>query len=67
MNNILCPFHYVPLRGSPAGRNYGRTFGDMNITNDYATRLVRLPIHSNLQDDAVFSYVIEKVYEFFRH
>ena len=67
MNNILCPFHYVPLHDSPAGRNYGRTFGDMNVTNDYATRLVRLPIHSELQDDAVFSYVIEKVYEFFRH
>ncbi len=67
MNNILCPFHYVPLHSSPAGCNYGRTFGDMNITNDYATRLVRLPLHSELQDDAVFSYVIEKVYEFFRH
>ena len=67
MNNILCPFHYVPLHSSPAGRNYGRTFGDMNITNDYATRLVRLPFHFELQDDAVFSYVIEKVYEFFRH
>jgi dTDP-4-amino-4,6-dideoxygalactose transaminase len=65
VNNILCPFHYVPLHSSPAGLIYGRAFGEMNVTNYYSSRLVRLPLYSGLQENNVFNYVIEKVYEFF--
>lgn len=35
-------FHYVPLHDSPAGRRYGRTNGNLTVTNDVASRLIRL-------------------------
>lgn len=65
VNNIICPFHYVPLHSSPAGLIYGRAFGEMNVTNSYSSRLVRLPLYYNLQKDNMLNYVIKKVYEFF--
>ncbi|TFZ03813.1 dTDP-4-amino-4,6-dideoxygalactose transaminase [Ramlibacter humi] len=37
-------FHYVPLHSSPAGRKYGRTAGDLAVTDSIASRLVRLPL-----------------------
>jgi dTDP-4-amino-4,6-dideoxygalactose transaminase len=41
---INCLFHYVPLHSSSAGKKYGRAVGSMEITNDLADRLVRLPV-----------------------
>jgi dTDP-4-amino-4,6-dideoxygalactose transaminase len=43
-NRINCVFHYVPLHSSPAGKKYGRTFGDLSVTDDVSDRLVRLPL-----------------------
>ena len=37
-------FHYVPLHSAPAGRRYGRVGSTMAITDDYAARLIRLPL-----------------------
>jgi dTDP-4-amino-4,6-dideoxygalactose transaminase len=37
-------FHYVPLHSSPAGIKFTRFVGDMQITNGYSSRLVRLPL-----------------------
>lgn len=37
-------FHYVPLHSSPGGRRFGRTTGDLPVTNSVAERLIRLPI-----------------------
>ncbi len=37
-------FHYIPLHSSPAGRQYGRTEGDLAVTNETSERLVRLPL-----------------------
>lgn len=42
--DIYCPFHYVPLHLAPAGKVYGRSVGDMTVTQDLAQRLVRLPL-----------------------
>ena len=64
VNNINCPFHYVPLHSSPAGLIYGKAFGEMNVTNCYSSRLVRLPLYYGLQEK-MLNYVIKKVYEFF--
>lgn len=41
-------FHYVPLHSSPAGRRYGRIAGSVSVTEDVASRLVRLPLHVTL-------------------
>lgn len=48
-HGISCVFHYVPLHSSPAGKKYGKTFGDMAVTNNLAERLVRLPIWVGLE------------------
>jgi dTDP-4-amino-4,6-dideoxygalactose transaminase len=37
-------FHYIPLHLSPAGKKYARTHGQLTITENLASRLVRLPI-----------------------
>ena len=42
--NIGPVFHYVPLHSSPAGTRYGRTQGELTITDSIAQRLIRLPL-----------------------
>lgn len=37
-------FHYVPLHSAPAGKKFGRCSGAMNVTEEYSSRLVRLPL-----------------------
>lgn len=62
MQDISAVFHYVPLHSSPAGMNYGRAVGNMNETNDLASRLLRLPLWiglSNHQQDGIFSVIRE--------
>jgi dTDP-4-amino-4,6-dideoxygalactose transaminase len=41
-------FHYVPLHSSPAGRAHGRVNGTMDVTDDVAQRLLRLPLYHDL-------------------
>lgn len=41
---ILTPFHYVPLHSAPAGRTSARTYGAMTVTDQVAEGLVRLPL-----------------------
>lgn len=63
-NGIGTPFHYIPLHSSPAGKKYGRTYGDLIVTDDLSARLVRLPNYFTLSDEQVH-YVIEKVKAYF--
>lgn len=45
-------FHYVPLHTSPAGVTYGRTHGELRVTESLSARLLRLPFyHEIAQDD----------------
>jgi dTDP-4-amino-4,6-dideoxygalactose transaminase len=37
-------FHYAPLHCSPAGLNFGKVSGSMQVTNDIAERILRLPL-----------------------
>jgi dTDP-4-amino-4,6-dideoxygalactose transaminase len=41
---IHAVFHYVPLHTSPAGRKYGRAYGDLSQTQRAGNCLVRLPL-----------------------
>jgi len=43
-------FHYIPLHSSPAGRRYGRTNGELPVTDAVSERLVRLPLWIGLED-----------------
>lgn len=56
---INAVFHYVPLHSSPAGRKYGRTQGDLPLTQELSDRLVRLPLWVGM--DEYVDYAIEKV------
>jgi len=44
-NNILAPFHYVPLHSSPAGKKWGRFHGDDIYTTSESQRLIGLPLY----------------------
>jgi dTDP-4-amino-4,6-dideoxygalactose transaminase len=52
--------HYVPLHDSPAGRRFGRTSGELPVTEGIAARLIRLPLHANMKESDV-DYVVEFV------
>jgi dTDP-4-amino-4,6-dideoxygalactose transaminase len=43
-NNIVAVFHYVPLHSSPAGKEFGKTFGGLSVTDALSEQLIRLPM-----------------------
>ena len=43
-------FHYIPLHSSPAGIRYGRTDGELPVTDGSSERLVRMPLWVGLED-----------------
>jgi dTDP-4-amino-4,6-dideoxygalactose transaminase len=45
---ILSVFHYLPLHLSDMGRKFGGKEGDCPVTEDVASRLVRLPFYNRL-------------------
>lgn len=51
--DIATSFHYVPLHSSPAGRRFGRSVGDLAQTEQLSSRLVRLPLWTELDRDSV--------------
>ncbi len=57
-------FHYVPLHSSPAGQKYGRVSGSMEVTDDISERLLRLPLHYEM-DDADVARICAAIREFF--
>lgn len=57
---ILAPFHYVPLHSSLAGQRYARASGKMPVTNDASARLIRLPLYAGMAP-AVADRVIGRV------
>jgi dTDP-4-amino-4,6-dideoxygalactose transaminase len=58
-------FHYIPLHSSPAGRRYGRTSGELPVTDAVSERLVRLPLWIGLEDD-VLDHICGALAAFFR-
>jgi dTDP-4-amino-4,6-dideoxygalactose transaminase len=47
-NGVHSVFHYVPLHSSPAGLKYGRTQGQLAVTDRQSSRLIRLPMWNGL-------------------
>jgi dTDP-4-amino-4,6-dideoxygalactose transaminase len=54
---INAVFHYVPLHSSPAGKRYGRTSGDLPVTDEVAGRLLRLPLWADMYPETVDSVI----------
>jgi dTDP-4-amino-4,6-dideoxygalactose transaminase len=48
-NGVSASFHYVPLHLSPVGRAYAESGRSLPVTQAVASRLLRLPCHSQLQ------------------
>jgi dTDP-4-amino-4,6-dideoxygalactose transaminase len=53
-SNISGVFHYIPLHSSPAGIKYGRTHGDLIVTNDIYKKIIRLPLYYEMEETDVF-------------
>ncbi|HEY4059539.1 MAG TPA: DegT/DnrJ/EryC1/StrS family aminotransferase, partial [Kofleriaceae bacterium] len=47
-NGVLAVFHYVPLHTSDMGERLGYRAGDLPVSEDVASRLVRLPFYNTL-------------------
>ena len=58
---VQAVFHYVPLHSAPAGKRFGRAVGELDVTNDTFSRLVRLPLWAGMSEQEV-SHVIESVH-----
>ena len=50
MQGILSVFHYVPLHLSDMGRKFEARKGDCPVTEDYSSRLLRLPFYNDLAE-----------------
>jgi len=57
---ISSVFHYVPLHSSPGGQRYGRTHGNLDVTNRQSERLLRLPLWVGMTPEQQ-SHVVERV------
>lgn len=59
---IQSVFHYIPLHTAPMGEKYGYKVGDLPVTEEYAGRLLRLPMYADISKNEV-EYVIENLRE----
>ncbi len=57
-------FHYIPLHSAPAGLAQGYQKEDLPLTEEYAGRLLRLPLFSNMSESDL-SHIVNSVYSFF--
>lgn len=48
---ISATFHYIPLHTSPMGKRLGYSAGDLPVTEEYAGRLLRLPLYADMADE----------------
>jgi dTDP-4-amino-4,6-dideoxygalactose transaminase len=48
---IQAVFHYVPLHSAPAGLRYGRTSGELPVTERVSSTLLRLPLWIGISDE----------------
>ena len=61
---IHAVFHYVPLHSSIMGQRFGYKQGDLPVTEDTASRLIRLPCYYELEQEDQ-DRVIATIFDFF--
>ena len=57
-------FHYIPLHSAPCGVAQGYRAEDLPLTEEYAARLIRLPLFSNMSEEDL-AYIVNAVASFF--
>ena len=62
-HGIEAMFHYIPLHGTSFGKLIGK-FKGLNVTENIAKSLLRLPVHNTLNKKEVF-YVSNQIIKFF--
>lgn len=62
---IMAVFHYVPLHSAPAGKQFGRAWGELKVTCDLSERLLRLPLWVGLEQEGTQNQVIDGVLDFY--
>ena len=62
---ILAVFHYIPLHLSPLGRSMGYTEGQLPITEDMSSRLLRLPFYYDMTEDNQVE-IVDTIKSFFK-
>ncbi len=65
-NGIDSRFHYIPLHSAPAGQRFGRFAGADRYTTRDSERLLRLPLHTGL-DETDIQRTISTIHRFFQH
>lgn len=63
--NIYSVFHYMPLHLSDMGKKYGYRQGDLKITEDTSSRILRLPLYVDLSLEEV-RFIISNIYDVMR-
>ena len=48
---ISATFHYIPLHTSPMGQRLGCKKGELPVTEEYAGRLLRLPLYADMKQE----------------
>lgn len=61
---IQATFHYIPLHSSPMGKRFGYKKDDLPITEEFAGRLIRLPLWTDMEMTDV-EYVIKSLIKLF--
>ena len=49
-HGIMAVFHFVPLHSSPMGQKFGGQVGDLSITEELSSRLLRLPFYFEMTE-----------------
>lgn len=62
--DVYAVFHYIPLHSAPAGRRFGRFYGQDKFTTKESERLLRLPIYYGMLEKDQ-DYIIDLIHEFY--
>lgn len=65
-HDVATTFHYLPLHSAPLGQKYGYRSDSLPITEDAASRLLRLPLHPNITEQNV-KEICHLIEDFFRN
>ena len=57
-HGVMAVFHFIPLHSSPMGQKYGKQAGDLSITEELSSRLLRLPFYYEMTE-AEQVYIVE--------